>query len=83
MNCFLLAAQRFNSSLVRLKDAADIPMQAGAPSFNSSLVRLKAEKADAGRLDALFQFQLGAIKGRIRDASKRGISIVSIPAWCD
>ena len=54
---------RFNSSLVRLKGDGGISPVTAEICFNSSLVRLKAQAGVEGGDVALFQFQLGAIKG--------------------
>ncbi len=56
----------------------------GILSFNSSLVRLGAlYKWIISKYANEFQFQLGAIGRRQKEANDIASKAVSIPAWCD
>ncbi len=76
--------QGFNSTLVRLKEAAKTSTtNKGGSSFNSTLVRLKGDEA-LGRVGASeFQFHTGSIEG-CPDRCKTFLpEAVSIPHWFD
>ncbi len=74
----------FNSSMVRLKLAPSIHIEAAENSFQFQYGTIKAfEGSKAGKTSFKFQFQYGTIKARSAFRSTLAILSISIPVWYD
>ncbi len=74
---------RFNSEMVRLKEAVTRRIKNEIARFNSEMVRLK-DFFQVGRNQRIFSFNSEMVRLKENGTGKeKGIQFVSIPKWFD